>query len=148
MAKLRTKDGAVAAQASRLRKFFVQHVTALALAPGIAVDLGFQVSSQAAFVIDKMAYAADINGAGQTEATRVIPLVTINLVDSNGYQWDSAPVPITDLFGPSGLAYILREPIILDPSVNLSITLANYDVANTYNIRLAFIGALEFQLGA
>lgn len=148
MAKLRTASGTQAAETSRIRKFFVQHVNALALAPGASVDTGFQVSSQAAFVIDKLAYVADINNAGQTANSRVIPNISINLVDSNGYQWVSAPSPVPNIFGPEGLAYILRAPVVLDPAVNLTVTLANYDSAITYNLRLSFIGALEFSLGA
>jgi hypothetical protein len=106
------------------------------------------VQADSAFKLTKLGFQADIALAVLTEATNVIPLVTINIVDNgSGRNLFSAPIALGTIFGNGRLPFILPVPRIFMPRSNIGVTLANYTAATTYNIRLAFIGSKIFEQG-
>lgn len=127
--------------------FFTYETDFAALANGATATNNIQVQADSDFKWLKATAAADIAGAPQTESSIVIPLVTILITDTgSGRQLMSAPVPIADIFGIGQLPFILPLPRIFRARSSISVTVANYSAATTYNLRLSFIGTKIFQM--
>jgi hypothetical protein len=130
--------------------FFVNEVdtAAAGIANGATSNLNFIVQADSDFKLVKMTYFADIALAAQTDSTRIVPLVTIQVVDTgSGRQLFSSPMPIASLCGTGQLPFILPVPRIFKARSNVAIILANFSAASTYNIRVSFIGTKIFALG-
>jgi hypothetical protein len=129
----------------RVRSFFVYRVTFLAVAPAAIPSDVIRFDSQSDFLWIKAAYQADIAAATQTDGTRVVPNVDVQLQsggsDKNLFQ---APVPIPSVFGYGALPFVLPFPHRFARTTELTVSLTNRDAAATYNIRLAFIGWKDY----
>jgi hypothetical protein len=127
------------------KDFFVYENDISALAAAASVTSNLQILADADFFLVKMAFFADIAGAVETDSTRVIPLVTIQVTDTgSGRQLFSGAVPIPSIFGTGQIPFIL--PIVRKFAANSTIQLAytNFSAATTYNIRTSFIGWKEY----
>ena len=117
---------------------------------GIAAVTGVQTSNiqiraDSDFVIEKTTFNADIAAAAQTESTRVLPNVSVQLVvTSSGRQLFNVTVPLTGLFGYSGLPFIWPKPYIVPASSTLQIQLTSFEAAVVPFITLSFIGRVLF----
>ena len=128
------------------RDFFIYGANFLALAPGVSATQSISIQADSDFVVQKLAYRADVAAAGQTQSTRVIPLTTILITDTgSGRQLMNQAINMADFFGTGESPFILPQPKIFRANTLISITLANFDAAQTYNIRLSFIGVKSFQ---
>jgi hypothetical protein len=131
-----------------IEDFFIYGANFLALAPNVTANGGFQVQADSDFRLTKLGAVTDVAAAGQDDSTRVFPLATMQIVDTgSGQQLFSIPIPIGAIFGNGELPFILTVPRIFKARSNIAIAIANYDAAQTYNIRLAFIGNKIFTLG-
>jgi hypothetical protein len=101
-----------------------------------------QIQSDADFKWSKATYFADLAGAAQTESTEVIPLVTLQIVDSaTGQQLFQNPIQVSSFFGRGSLPFILPTPYIFKQRSNLAFQVANYSAATDYsNLRLSLLG--------
>jgi len=127
------------------RDFFVYDTVHSAIVAGTSNTQTIQINADSDFQIEKLTFFADIAAAGQTASSRVIPLVTVLLVDTgSGRQFSDQAVPVNSLFGTGEIPFVLKQPKILLARTSLSVTVANFDAANTYNIRLSFIGSKLF----
>ena len=89
----------------------------------------------------QMNYAADIAAAAQTAGTQVIPLMTVAITEaSSNRQWQASPVPVPSIFGSGERPWFLPVPRLIPANTTVSVSVANYDAAATYNLRLSFIG--------
>jgi hypothetical protein len=133
--------------------FFVYEVDTLGplpagLAPAASQPLSIVIQADSYFKLIKLAHFTDIAAAAQTESTRVVPLVNIQITDTgSGRQLFSAPTSMGALFGDGRLPFILPIVRVFQPSATVSIVLTNYSAATTYNVRLALIGIKSFMLG-
>lgn len=128
--------------------FFIYEVDFSALASGASQTNSFTIQQEADFLLTKITLQADIGAAGQTESTRVIPLATIMINDTgSGRNLMSSAVPLANIFGTGGLPFILPRQRLFVASSVVNITLTNFGAANTYNIRLSFIGEKAFTFG-
>lgn len=128
--------------------FFVYDLDIAALAAGGVNNANIQMQADSDFKLVKLGMMADIAAAAQTESSRVLPLCTLQLVDSgSGRQLFSAPVALGAIFGDGRLPFILPVPRIFKARTNIQLALTNYSAATTYNLRLALIGSKIFQLG-
>lgn len=128
--------------------FFIYEVDFSALASGASQTNSFTIQQEADFLLTKITLQADIAAAGQTESTRVIPLATIMINDTgSGRNLMSSAVPLANIFGTGGLPFILPRQRLFVASSVVNITLTNFGAANTYNIRLSFIGEKAFTFG-
>jgi hypothetical protein len=119
--------------------------TISALAAGGSSIFNILMDADSDFKLSKLTQMSDIAGAAQTESSAVIPLVTMDIVDAgSGRKLFSNPIPMGAIFGAGRLPFILPVPRIFTARSSISVTLANYSNATTYNIRLAFIGAKLF----
>lgn len=125
----------------REKDWYVYQVPVASIAPGASAIVNISIRAYADFVIHKLSYFADIAGAAQTDSSRVLPLVNLQITDTgSGRQFFSDVVPIPALFGYGGLPYILPGPRVVDASSTLSFAFTNYDAAATYRIYLALTG--------
>ena len=128
--------------------WFIYDLDITGLAAGGTDNQSILIQADSDFKLSKLMLMADIAHAAQTAANRVIPLCTMQIVDSgSGRQLFSNPVALGALFGDGTLPHILPVPRIFKARSSISITTVNYDAASTYNIRLAFEGTKLFTLG-
>lgn len=134
-------------QSQYVEDFFVYNVDFLAIAPADVQQGNIQIQADSAFKWTASAFQADIAAAAYEASTRPIPLCTLQIVDTgSGRQLFSNPAPVETLFGNGGLPFILPIPRIFQPRSNIALTLANFDAAETYNVRLQLIGTKVFNL--
>lgn len=130
-----------------LKDFYIYNLNFLALAAAASATDSFNIQADAAFRLEKLTFFADIAAATQTDATRVIPSVTLLLTDTgSGRQMMSGAVPISSFFGTGQFPFIMQQPKIFAPRATVSVTVANFDTAATYNIKLSFIGTKLFNI--
>lgn len=136
------------AAAQLRRDFFVYDIDFLAIAPGGTANGQIQIQADADFELQKLTHFSDIAAAGETEGSRVLPLVTVQITDTGtGRQMFNAPVPIPAMFGDGRIPFILPTTKVFSRNASVSFVLSNYDVAHTYNVRLQLIGAKIFAYG-
>lgn len=140
--------GAPEAMGPRKRRdFFVYRafVAGPIAAGGTAADQ-VQIQADSAFEIQKLTMFADIADAAQTEESRVLPLVTVQITDTGtGRQLFAEAVSIPALFGDGRFPFILPTTKLLSPSSVLSFDFANYSAATPYsNLQLLLIGTKIF----
>lgn len=121
--------------------FFVYEEDFLGLANGSSAQGSINITAEADFVLQKLAYFADVAGEEQTADSRVIPLVTIQIIDAgSGRNLIETPAPVPSLFGQGNLPFILPRPRVFFQRSTVEITVANFSADQTYDLRLSFIG--------
>jgi hypothetical protein len=127
--------------------FFVyQTPNIAALAPAASNPQVIQFDQDSNFLLTKIAYFVDLAGAVQTDSSRVLPLITLQITDSGNSQgFMNAPVPIPALLGDGRLPFVLPQPLIVRPNATLQFSFTNYSAATTYNnVRIDLIGVKRF----
>ena len=129
----------------RVRSNFVYIANFLAVAPAATPTVVVNIDSSAEFYWIKSAYMADIAGAAQTDATRVVPNVDVQIqlggADKLLLQGNT---PIPSVFGTGQIPGVWAFPQKLVRSSVVTFTLASREAANTLNIRLALIGWKDY----
>lgn len=125
---------------------FTYEVDFSALANGASSTGTIQVEAQSDFLWQKATYFADIAAAAQTDSSRIIPLCTVLLTDSgSARQLMNSAVPVSSMFGTGESPFILTVPKKFMARTSITIQVANFSAATTYNIRLSFIGVKLFR---
>lgn len=128
------------------RDFFVYELDFLAVAPGSSSTNSFTVQADSDFLWTSGSYFADVAAAGQTDASRVIPLASLLITDTgSGRQLMNTAVPLSSLFGTGQLPFVLPRQRAFRSNTTVTVTLNNFDAADTYNIRLSLIGEKAFK---
>ena len=128
-----------------IKDWYVYVAEALALAPAGNATAQVNIEADSDFYLIKLGFFADVAAAAQTDSTRVLPLVTVQLTDTgSGRQLLNGNVPIPTLFGWGELPYILPIPRLFKANSLLRVDFTNFDAAVTYNVRLAFSGYKDF----
>lgn len=119
------------------------------LAAGASSQTSINIESDAKFHWLRCAYFVDLAGAAQTDSSRVIPLVTIQLTDTgSGRQFFDKPIAIPSFFGTGQLPVILPVTQIFAPNSTIKAEFVNFSAATTYaNLRLSMIGFKQFNSG-
>jgi hypothetical protein len=130
------------------RDFFAYPILFSNLTAGNAAQGAIQIQSDSDFELQKLTMFADIAQAAETEATRVLPLVTVQITDSGtGRKMFSAPVPVPAIMGDGRIPFILPSPKVYSPNASITIDVANFAAATDYNLRILLIGAKIFSMG-
>lgn len=120
---------------------YVYEAESLALASGGISQDTINIEADADFVWTKGTFQADIAAATQTDSTRVIPNVTVQIKDTGSARtFFNAPIPIQSVFGTGEIPFILPVSQRMRLNTTFVVDFVNFDIAATYNIRLAFIG--------
>lgn len=128
-----------------LRDFFIYGSAAVSVAAAATGNDTIQVQADAAFELQKLAFFADIAGAVQTESTRVLPLMTIQITDQgSGRQLFSTPQAIPAMMGDGRFPFILPVTKIFSANSAITLNFVNFSVATTYSLRVSLIGSKIF----
>lgn len=129
----------------RVESNFVYIANFLLLAPAANATQVINIDSAADFLWIKGAYMADNAGAAQTDGTRIVPNVDVQIqlggADKNMFQGNT---PVPSVFGTGQEPFVWSMPQRLYKSSTLTITLTSREAALTLNIRLAFIGWKDY----
>lgn len=144
MATPNTRIALPAAPAQR-RDFFVYDIDFSSIAPSGQATGSIQIQNDSDFELQKLTHFSDIALAAETEDSRVLPLVTLQITDSGtGRQMFNTPVPIPALMGDGRIPFILPTTKLFSKNASVSFVLSNYSSGTTYNVRLQLIGAKIF----
>lgn len=121
--------------------FYVYTSNVASIAPGANAEDSINIQADSNFLLQKITYFADIAGAAQTDSSRVVPLVTVQITDTgSGRQMFSDQIPIPAIFGTGKLPFILPNPRLFAANSNIAVSYTNIDAAVTYRIYLQFAG--------
>jgi hypothetical protein len=130
------------------RDFFVYGVNFANIAAATPSQAAVQIQADSDFELQKITYFADIAGADQTEATRVLPLISLQLIDTGtGRQLFNTPIALPAIGGDGRIPFILPTTKIYAANSSITVAVANYSGATAYALRLALIGTKIFRYG-
>ena len=125
----------------RRRDFYTYEAAVNAIAVGANANDIINIEADADFILQKLTFWADIAGAAQTAATRVLPNVSVQITDTgSGRQLMSNPIPIPAIFGSGELPFILPNPRLFRRNSTIQIAFTSFEAAITPDILLCFIG--------
>ncbi len=125
----------------RRRDFYIYEAAVVAIAVGASVNDVINIEADSDFILQKLTYSADLAGVAQLESTRIVPNVTVQIVDTgSGRQLMQNPVPIPSFFGSGELPFILPNPRLFMRNSTIQVAFTSFEVAATPDIELAFIG--------
>jgi hypothetical protein len=126
---------------NRRRDFYVYEAETIAIAVGASTNDTISIEADSDFILQKLTYAADIAGATQTESSRLVPNVLLQITDTgSGRQLMQDPIPIPSFFGVGMLPFILPNPRLFMRNSTIQVAFTSYEAAVTPDVRLAFIG--------
>lgn len=112
-----------------------------ALAVGGSSVANITIQADSDFLVEKMTFNADAAGATQTDSSRLLPNVHVQLENTgSGRKLMSVQFPLTGLFGYGALPFILPRSYLFPASSTLQISLLSFEAAVTPFITLNFIG--------
>lgn len=127
-----------------LKAFYTYSMVFTEIAPDTQATDSFVVEANSDFIWTKATFFA-VNEAGpaisQTNASRVIPSMTIELIDTgSAYQLFSEPQPIPNVFGTGRVPFLINPAYRFAKNATMRGVVVNFDTVVTYTVRLAFIG--------
>lgn len=129
---------------SNLNRFLFTYQTPViaSLADGDATTNSILFDADSTFQWVKLTAYADIAGAVQTSGTAVIPLVSLQILNTgSGRYYSNAPIPIAAYCGNWGLPGILSAPQFIAPMSSLQFNWLNMSDATTYaNLSVQLVG--------
>ncbi len=129
------------AKAAGVFQFFVYTLSVASLAAAADATDTVTMDTGADFDLVRIGYFADIAAAVQTDSSRVLPLVKLQLDDSDSSRKVfSEQTPIPALFGAGATVYDLPLRQRLRRASTLTGTFTNYSASTTYNLYVALIG--------
>ncbi len=130
-----------------IKDFYVYEEDFGSIAAGASATGNVNIQADSDFVLQKLTYFADIGTAIQTDSSRVIPLLTVQITDSgSGRNLMESAVPVSNLFGTGQLPFILPQPKLFQSRTTINITIVNFSSATTYGLRLSLVGYKVFRL--
>ena len=125
----------------------VYHALVSSIASGASASTSFNIRAHADFEIHKISYMTDIAGAVQTESSRVLPLVTVQITDTGaGKEFFDDPVPIPAICGTGPWPHYLPGPRRVAAKSTLQFTFYNYSAATTYANLYLLLDGVEVYL--
>lgn len=124
------------------RDYFVYTVNTGSLVAAAIANVNAAISADSDFWLTGLTYFSDLAGAVQTDSSRVIPLLTLQITDTgSGRQLFSLATPIGAIAGDGTRPYRLIHPRFFARSTTIQLTATNYSAATTYtNTFIALIG--------
>lgn len=133
-----------------LKDFFTYSSGRVAIgAVGASSTVNLIIQADSNFEVEKLTYFCDNAAAVTAAGTRVIPNVSVLIVNTgSGMQLMNTAVAVDALFGTAEQPMILAEPYTFQAQSVIAITFTNFDAAVTgYNLSLNFIGQKVRRLG-
>ena len=119
------------------------------LIAGATLNGSIEIQADSDFVWQKACYFASTDlGVTQTFTTRVIPSVTIQLIDTgSGRNLFELAAPIPSMFGIGELPFVLPIPRLFFARSTVQVQVSNFNTADAYDLRLSFIGYKAYPKG-
>lgn len=125
--------------------YFFYATTPAQMAAAARAQSLIQVDADSQFALLALSYQANVAAAVLTEATNVIPLVTVYIADGgSGKYLMNAPVPLPTIAGDGKRPYRLIGPRIFQPNSTINFNWVNYSAATTYDLTLVLSGVKLF----
>ena len=125
----------------RRRDFYIYEAMTEAIAVGGSDNDVINIEADSDFILQKLTFEADLAGAAQDHSTRVIPNVSVQLIDTgSGRQLMQEPIPIPSFFGIGAIPFILPNPRLFMRNSTIQVAFTSFEAVDTPTIRLAFIG--------
>lgn len=129
------------------RDFFIYESESLGLATGTSSNDTIQIEADSDFILQKLAQHTTLADATYVSSATPIPNISLLITDTgSGRQMMNNPIPIPSFFGSGQLPFILPNPRKIAKNSVLNIAYTNFDAAQTYSVRLAFIGYKIYEL--
>ena len=123
------------------RDIYTYSAEVAAIAVGGNANDTIAIEADSDFILQKLTYHADIAGAAQTAATRVVPNVSVLIKDTgSGRQLMDTSIPIPSLFGTGELPFILPNPRLFMRNSTIQVAFTSFEAAITPDVFLSFIG--------
>jgi hypothetical protein len=130
------------------RDFFVYGANFVNVAAQSQAQTAVQIQADSDFELQKLTFFADEALADQTDSSRVLPLMTIQLVDTGtGRQLFNTPIAIPSIMGDGKIPFILPTTKVYAANSSVTVAVANYSGASSYNLRVSLIGTKIFRYG-
>lgn len=105
-----------------------------------------QIDKDADFEVQALGYFADVAAGAQTDSTRVVPLVLVNITDGQSQRTlFRKPVALPAIAGKEGLPFILPQRFIFVANSVVELAYTSFAAATAYNLQLALIGRKLYQ---
>lgn len=119
------------------------------IAQGATATSTLTIQADADFVCTQMVYMASIANATLTDATRVVPLITVAINDQgSGRNLQNVAVDLSNLGGYGSLPFILPVARRFAARSGITATFVNYSAASDYsNVRLVMQGYKAWLVG-
>jgi hypothetical protein len=125
--------------------FYIYEVDFPGLVAGTAAQSTFTIQADSDFLWQDACYYADIAQAAFTVNSQPVPNVAVTIQDtSSGRLLMSTAAPVPSLFGLGREPYQLKNPRWFRANTQVTVAVSNFDAADTYNLRLSFIGTKFF----
>lgn len=131
---------------NKTQDFYSYIINFSALANGSSDSGSISIDTDSDFFLMKMTQQSDIAAAAQTSSSLVVPLVTLQITDGgSSRQLFSQAVPISAIMGSGENPYILPAPRMFSAGSTVTLSVANYSAATTYNLRLVLSGIKQYK---
>lgn len=119
------------------------------LIAGATLNGSIEIQADSDFVWQKAAYTASLDlGTTQEAQTRVLPDVTVQLIDTgSGRNLLELAAPVPSIFGTGQLPFVLPIPRLFFARSTIQVQVNNYNTADDYDLRLSFIGYKAYPKG-
>jgi len=125
--------------------FFSYQVTIAGLAAAASSTQNIAIDAGSKFLLQKITYMADISAAAQTDSTRVIPLISVQITDSgSGQNLFNQSVPVPSISGTGELPFVMPNPQLFEANSNITLVFLNYSASTTYNLYFTLHGQKIF----
>jgi len=119
------------------------NLTFSSLASGASATQTLNIAANADFIALTIHHRANVAAAGQTVSNKTAPLARILVVDSgSNEQFTNSAVDLENYSTNGNIINTLSYPRIISGRSTLTVTLTNFDAAQTYNIDVFFEGVL------
>jgi len=131
------------------RSFYTYTLSVASIAAAANDTDSVNIENDSQFVWTKTTYSCDIAGAAQTDSSRVIPLITVQITDSgSARQFFDQPQVIQNIAGQGNIPFILPAPFIFNNNANINAAFINFSAATTYaNLTISLHGFRVYQYG-
>lgn len=118
------------------------------LVAGQTLNGSIEIQADSDFVWTKGAYFATVAGGAQTNDSRVVPLVSLQLIDTgSGRNLMETATPVPSVFGTGELPFVLPVPRLFFARSTIQVQVTNFSAATDYGLRLSFIGYKAYPQG-
>lgn len=131
------------------RSYYVYTLGVDSIAASAVASDTVNIENDSQFIWTKTSYFCDLAGAAQTDSSRVIPLVNLQITDSgSARQFFDEAQPVNSIAGQGNIPFILPSPFVFKNNANINASFTNFSNASTYlNLKISLHGFRVYRYG-